>query len=537
MTVHLLTSAKKPLLDFVRQRLLSIGSRRRDAVLVPVSEEDAAAVADMLGLVLQDRAFSSMLGLHVLPCGGTRLVLVRADTISQAFREMTTVPDILVSMPEDVNGGLRRLFLGKTRLVTPSTLTRAPGFLEPDGEGWRLRGCQAEKPVADASDRVLIVGAGLAGAMTAWELSLRGCRSVVVDAGFVSGSGASALYAGLIHPHWQASDSPLFQLTRAGFEAMTQTLPDFPEAFIPTGVVDAASSDEEYEKWREAAASDRPVHLPEDFASLLERQEASSRTGLELLRGGWLYPKAGLVHAGRFARSLLKESGAEVLTNMSVRLARRDGMWEAVNASGAIVAKASRAVVCAALETPSVLGLPRETMGLSPLYGRISLPRETDLSELRCALTGDGYVAKTEGFCAVGATYEPGEAPCVTVNEAHEHNLSTFNKLMGLRPDVLASSFYEGVRAVPADRMPLAGRGWTTSEIDGLSFKGVPEVGSIPRAEGLWICAGFGSRGLTWGLACARHVAADVTGDIQMLPKSLAVKLDPARFLPKLLVK
>lgn len=83
--------------------------------------------------------------------------------------------------------------------------------------------------------------------------------------------------------------------------------------------------------------------------------------------------------------------------------------------------------------------------------------------------------------------------------------------------------------------MPLAGRGWTVAELEGLAFRGVPEARSIPRAPGLWICAGFGSRGLTWGLACARHVAADVTGDVQALPGSLAAKLDPARFLPKLL--
>lgn len=104
------------------------------------------------------------------------------------------------------------------------------------------------------------------------------------------------------------------------------------------------------------------------------------------------------------------------------------------------------------------------------------------------------------------------------MQEAHEHNLSTFDKLTGRRPDVLAAGFYEGVRAVPADRMPLAGRGWTVAELEGLAFRGVPEARSIPRAPGLWICAGFGSRGLTWGLACARHVAADVTGDVQALP-------------------
>ena len=232
---------------------------------------------------------------------------------------------------------------------------------------------------------------------------------------------------------------------------------------------------------------------------------------------------------------MLEAAQAQVLTNMPVSLRRREGLWEAVSAQGVVVARAPKAVVCVALATPGVLGLARGTMGLSPLYGRISLLRETDLPELRCALTGDGYVARTEGFCAVGATYEPGEAPGVAVQEAHEHNLSTFDKLTGRRPDVLAAGFYEGVRAVPADRMPLAGRGWTAAELEGLAFRGVPEARSIPRAPGLWICAGFGSRGLTWGLACARHVAADVTGDVQALPGSLAAKLDPARFLPKLL--
>ena len=410
MTVHLLTSAKKPLLDFVRQRLLPLEPCEVRTVLVPVAQETAEDVAQALGLVPGDSGFASMPGLHVVPCGGTRLVLVRAETAAAALRETTTVPDVLVSMPEDINGGFRRLMGARTRLVTTAPLEHAPGFLEPDGESWRLRSArkapeeqqEQQGGGSSASERVLIVGAGLAGAMTAWELAQRGSRAVVVDAGPVPGSGASALHAGLIHPHWQASDSPLFQLTRAGFEAMTEVLRDFPDAFIPEGVVDAASSEEEYEKWREAAAYGRPVHLPGDFASLLTREEASERAGLALSRGGWLYPKAGLVHAGRLARRMLEAAQAQVLTNMPVSLRRREGLWEAVSAQGVVVARAPKAVVCAALATPCVLGLARGTMGLSPLYGRISLLRETDLPELRCALTGDGYVARTEGFSGTG---------------------------------------------------------------------------------------------------------------------------------------
>ena len=181
----------------------------------------------------------------------------------------------------------------------------------------------------------------------------------------------------------------------------------------------------------------------------------------------------------------------------------------------------------------------------APSYERFSLAEDGTV-DLRDNVTGcmftlplDTHTADPDAARAfvesTGIPWEPMTDAQLAVQEAHEHNLSTFDKLTGRRPDVLAAGFYEGVRAVPADRMPLAGRGWTVAELEGLAFRGVPEARSIPRAPGLWICAGFGSRGLTWGLACARHVAADVTGDVQALPGSLAAKLDPARFLPKLL--
>ena len=76
------------------------------------------------------------------------------------------------------------------RLAPGGLLERAPGFLEPDGESWRLRSArkapeeqqEQQGGGSSASERVLIVGAGLAGAMTAWELAQRGSRAVVVDA-------------------------------------------------------------------------------------------------------------------------------------------------------------------------------------------------------------------------------------------------------------------------------------------------------------------------------------------------------------------
>ena len=539
MTVLCLASLSKPLLAKVRQRL-SASSESCFVVLPPHGADETAGILAALGLTPDSESalFRSMPGLHRLQCG-RHAVFVSADRGKKAgAAEVVSAYDEVWTASLSEVGRLRRYLSEKSTLHTIEDAGFVPPWLCGADGVYRIAGHTKSKKstYANRGSDVLIVGAGLAGAMTAWSLSQRGCRPIVVDAGSVPGSGASALCAGLIHPHWQASDSPLFQLTRAGYERMVPLLVAFPDCFIPCGVVDAASSDEEYARWVKAYESSVPFAMPETFAFLMTRVEASARCGLPLLRGGWYFPKAGLVRAGRLCRRLTEASGARVLTGTAVKLERRDGLWTAVSEAGSVIARSERAVAAAGRATSDVLGLDDAYLQMSGLYGRISLLRDTDVPSLRSALTGDGYLANTpEGFCAVGATYEPGIQRAVTVEEAHEHNLSTFEKLTGSRPAVLAKGFYEGVRAVASDRMPLAGRGVASAELTGLAFRGVPEASAIARAPGLWICAGLGSRGITWGLACADLVAADICGEPLPLPASLVRQLDPVRFVPKLI--
>lgn len=541
MKTWVLTSLSKPLLVWCRQRLSSLSNVNDIQLVVPSTTELLESICAELQLNPLDGedGFVSMPGVHRIKCQELTLILIRSTSIEKSLSELVQTPDVVLAEDISTFKVLRHLMGDKTGLFVQKTLSSVPPYLEQVGESYRLRQRKTkESSLRKKADKVLIVGGGLAGAMVAYELSQRGREVVLVDAGCVPGSGASALFAGLIHPHWQASDSPLFQLTRAGFEAMVKCLKAFPDTFISTGVMDAASSSDEFKRWQEAWGAQQPIAMPESFAKLLDQATASQRTGLPLSQGGWFYEQAGLVYAGRLVRGLLERSGATVLSHVKVRLERDEGYWVAINEHQQAVASAPACVVCSAMGSAEVLGLEPFHFGLHPLYGRISLLRDTDLSTLKCALTGDGYVAKTsDGFCAVGATYEAGDGPQISAWEAHEHNLQTFNKLMGDRPEVLAAGFYEGIRAVPLDRMPLAGRAMTASELQNLSFKGVPELKAIPRADQLWMCAGFGSRGLTWGLSCAQVVAADICAEPSPLVASLATKLDPARFLPKLLTK
>lgn len=425
----------------------------------------------------------------------------------------------------------------RTRHFALNRTTRAPGYLIENEQGWQWRRAPEELPVDNDHSPVLIIGAGLAGSMCAYELAQRGISSVAVDAGCVPGAGASALYAGLIHPHWQAVDSPVFKLTRVGYLRMLKLLEAVPEAFVRMGVFDCAADDEEYERWQTAFSRHVPLAMPADFARLIDRQRARALVGMPVKRGGWWFERAGLVHAGKLCRALFARAKTRMVMNTAVHLSREEDFWVARDRYGTEVARAKRVIVAAALNSADVLDIPRSWLGMSGLFGRISLLQDNDLPVSRAAMTGDGYIAKTgDGFCGVGATYEPGEKAGLSECEAVNHNLSTFDKLFSEPVPVLPLGFYQGVRAVSRDRMPLVGRGFTRRTFDGLVYQGRPEAKRLPRAENLWLCAGMGSRGLTWGAACAQSVVADMLGEPPIVEAALLAGLDPARFMPDVLV-
>lgn len=455
-------------------------------------------------------------------------------------RELGADADILVVEDVRAIGAVRPILTRETRVCVLSGEV-PPGFdpdVSVDAFAFAAPGLLRTTRTRPAAPRVtecgevLVIGAGLAGAFAAAALADRGRHPIVVDAGRAPASEASALYAGLFHPHWQASDSPVFQLTRAGCRAMAALRSRVPEAFVDCGVLDVASDAAEWAHWCEAVRQGVPFPMPEREACLVGRDEAAALCGLPVSRGGWWFPGAGIVHPSLLARRLLEMSGASVLVHTPVRL-RRDvasGFWEAVGAEGSVIARAQHAVVAAAGASPEVFGMKREDYGLTRLYGRISLLRDTDLSTLKTALTGAGYVVRlADGFTAAGATYEP-DGPNLSVSEAHAHNLEVFERLLDESPELLVGGFYEGERAVPLDRMPVVGRLLAREELEKRVFRGRPAPEELPVEPGLWGLFGLGSRGLSWGWLCAEVLADAMTGLPPRIPASLSAALHPARF-------
>lgn len=396
---------------------------------------------------------------------------------------------------------------------------------------WRARqGAPARDAAAPSS--ALILGAGLAGAFMATELARRGIHSIVIDAGPVPGGGASALAAGLAHPHWQADDAPAYELTRTGVErllALRAERPELESLIRPEGILDLAADEAEDAQQRAHAET---LGAASAFMTRVGREEAARIAGLSARFGGWRYPDGAVVAIGALCRTLFEAAGAWVLPNVSAALVREDGGWAARHPGGALLARAPAAVVCAGMASPDLAGAPDAVYGLSPLYGRISLVASGGLPLRSGAATGRGYLVQAEGFAGIGATYEPGGAPQLSPEAAHEKNLEAFGLLFSERPAGLAAGFYEGCRAVPKDRLPIAGRlvDWQAAKAMAGRLRGTPEEKDVPRLPQLWGVFGLGSRGASWGLAAAALAAAQIAGEVPALPRQLERALSPARF-------
>ena len=389
-----------------------------------------------------------------------------------------------------------------------------------------------------AIEDVIVIGGGLAGANVAYSLCMQGVQVRVVDQAPVPGGAASALSWGILHPHFTRDDSPLSKLSREGFLLARSRLRELEEKtgeplFEPLGCLQMAHTDEIYAEWQSAASQDQPFALPADYGTLLQKEEASLKAGLSLKRGGWFFSMAGMARSGAYCRALIKASGVYYRGNTEVAAIRKNGdRWQILGQFGEVIDEAGDVVVCAANASSGLLKFPH--LGLEALPGRITLLRDTDLTSLRCPVSGEGYIAHLpDGYCGVGATYELERTGPWSEEKAHENNLAKLDSLLTEAASVVVTGGYFGIRAAGPGRLPVVGA--SVNEADWLDIwrvaQHLPEDDGQGIEQGLWVLAGLGSRGLSMSALCAEILTSIMTGSAMPAEPSLVKTLAPSRYL------
>jgi len=403
---------------------------------------------------------------------------------------------------------------------------------------WRVRRHPA--PVAFRGVReAIVIGAGLAGASVAWSLARRGWRVTILERGAHLAAGASALPMGLLHPHLTADDNDAARLTRAGFftsRAMLQRL-------APTGLwqqrslwraegtlVQAADA-QEADDWRVLAAS---LDLPPSFVRFLAASEATQLLGIPPQNGGWWFGGGATVAVAKLCAALVESAGATLRIGAATeRIERQSDQWIAENEDGAALATAPVCIVASALDAPRLLRLQHAPV--RSVRGRLSLFEAPALASLRASTSGSGTLATADqGRFLVGASYEVeanGELHDGDVARIHDGNLQRLARMISGPLAVTPVGVFDGIRCVARDRLPLVGAVADESAMSEEMATHGAHLEDLPRRPGLYASFAFGSRGLSLAPLAGELIAAQVEGEPWPLERSLAARVDVARFL------
>lgn len=384
----------------------------------------------------------------------------------------------------------------------------------------------------------IIIGAGLAGCYLAHALAKRDWQVKLIEAHHNLAGGASGNQQAVLYPKFSAYSSPLtdFMLTAFLFASRVYTkfLAHDKTLGELSGLIQLASNSREehtqahLKSWLSAYPA---------LGKLIGEEEASLMAGLPLDSGGLFIPYGGWLNSAALCQSLVEMPGIELIASTTVKELRvnRD-QWQVGDHLARIT------IVATGHEAKRY----RQTayLPLKSIRGQMTHIAATEHSEkLKLVLCAEGHLVPAYNkLHSLGASYS---LNCEEPTAYAKDDQSNLAKVAKISPAMIGSvpvSNWAGVRGVTPDYLPLVGPvakkeafNQRFAALATNSKRWLPFCGEYH--PGLYVCAGFGSRGLTTIPISAEWLAAHVNNEPSFLPRSMVQSLAPARFLLKKIIR
>ena len=402
------------------------------------------------------------------------------------------------------------------------TLARfAPRFVPPAPPGRRLP--------SQAPGHALVIGGGLAGALTARALAHQGIACTVVDRHAEPAAEASGNPAGLFHGAVMGHDGPHARLLRAAALASEGSVRAAMTRGVPGRIDGLLRLESRLPLPAMQNLLDRQA-LPRTYVQALATASASSVAGIALSRPAWFYPGGGWVDPAALVRDALATAGVTWRGVASVqRIARLGAAWQLFDAAGEVIAEAPLLVLANGADALRLAGLPPKW--LQRQRGQVSWSQRATALAPRIPIASGGYaLTLPDGRLLFGATNQPDDDDRAVRDGDHRDNRAKAALLLG--PGALGDSDKlsgrVGWRAATRDRLPMVG---PAPDLAAARPARADAPRLLPRQPGLWLHTGLGSRGLTTATLCAELIAAQVSGAPWPLEADLVDAIDPARWL------
>ncbi|WP_108125513.1 bifunctional tRNA (5-methylaminomethyl-2-thiouridine)(34)-methyltransferase MnmD/FAD-dependent 5-carboxymethylaminomethyl-2-thiouridine(34) oxidoreductase MnmC [Saccharospirillum mangrovi] len=402
-------------------------------------------------------------------------------------------------------------------------------------------------PQRRAAERTaVVVGAGLAGAHSAWELAQRGWQVTVLEQAGSVAAGASGNAQGAVYARLSAQHAVANRFHSQALELAQQRLGELPAA-IPhaaCGLLQLNQGDKEaarFDQFRESTM------FPQDFVERIDADRASKTAGVPLQQEALLFPKGGWVSPAELTAARLKHPNIRVLTQHRLVAAERtDTGWQlrCETPNGTVQLTAPQLILATAWqanELPITAHLP-----LKPIAGQVSCIATTDtLAALKTVLCSDRYlVPADQGQHSLGATFRLRDNRAEHLHSDDIDNLDALHQRLPqlIRGDEPVLSSRAGVRCASPDYLPLLGPvaepdSFVSMYAEPLKKRRTDRIAPPPFQPGLWVNLAHGSKGLTTIPLAAKALAAWLNDEPMSLPQSVANALNPNRFLIRRLIR
>ncbi|WP_429065991.1 bifunctional tRNA (5-methylaminomethyl-2-thiouridine)(34)-methyltransferase MnmD/FAD-dependent 5-carboxymethylaminomethyl-2-thiouridine(34) oxidoreductase MnmC [Aeromonas bestiarum] len=402
---------------------------------------------------------------------------------------------------------------------------------------------------AGPDGEVLIIGGGIASAMTALSLVERGRRVTLLCEGREPATGASGNRQGALYPLLNGEHDALSRFYSLAFGYARQRLlalaERHPIAFDLCGVVQLGYDDKSSAKLAKMGQGPFPPELMHSLSAT----EAERIAGLPSGHGGVSYPLGGWLCPADLTRAAIREAQASGLLQVEYDAPittideRADG-WRVESDTGRHW-QAPILVVAAGHQLPALL--PFAELPLYPVRGQVShVPTTASLSRLKTVLCYDGYLTPSHNHQhCIGASYGRNQNSLEFRAEEQRQNQARLqaclpDQIWPAEVDVSGNEARVGVRCASRDHLPVVGpiaRLTNLADHYAQLQRDQQNAAPLPLHPGLYVLGALGSRGLCSAPLCGELLASEICGDPLPLSADLLEALHPARYWVRKLLK
>jgi tRNA 5-methylaminomethyl-2-thiouridine biosynthesis bifunctional protein len=388
--------------------------------------------------------------------------------------------------------------------------------------------------------KVAIIGAGIAGCSSAWQLASLGCEVHVFERAEQLASGASGNPRGMLYPRLNAEKPQNDQLAWRSYSFSLRHYASLnlgEDGFQTCGLLQLGSNPREHKRVQKVAS--RYAYL--GMLQQLDATQASATAGVSLAHDCLYFAAGAWVNPAIACARMISHANIKLHTQQDIRqLSPHKQGWQLVSHTGEINDDFDAVIVCNAAEAASLL--PESGMWLNPVRGQMGMiAGQTSMQSLKVILCGDGYLTPlSQGQHAMGATFAPGDS---STDVREQDNLSNLDMVSKLSPqfDHASSAKVTFARASSRcgspDYLPYVGPVLATTTFHAQRAP-ITEFTALPAPQGLYVHVAHGSKGLMTAPYCAAILARRLLSDFgtrlpQLTEDSFWHGLHPQRHLFK----